>query len=68
MGLMTAGEFGIVESFFRYFNWFEPPAKLECNTNYHLLKSGIKTMWEDKVNAIAEKWVLTMKNSLLSTT
>jgi translation initiation factor 4E len=62
-GLTVIGEFDTVESFCRYFNWLKPPSKLECNSNYHLFKSGIKPMWEDEANAHGGKWVLTMKNN-----
>src|SRR5262245_27181496 len=62
-GLNLIGEFDTVESFCRYFNWLKPPSKLERNSNYHLFKTGIKPMWEDKANANGGKWVLTMKNN-----
>jgi translation initiation factor 4E len=62
-GLTVIGEFDTVESFCHHFNWLKPPSKLECNSNYHLFKSGIKPMWEDEANTNGGKWVLMMKNN-----
>jgi translation initiation factor 4E len=62
-GLTVVGEFATVEEFCRYFNWLKPPSLLEKNSNYHIFKSGIKPMWEDKANENGGKWVLTMKNN-----
>ncbi|KDQ53788.1 hypothetical protein JAAARDRAFT_197227 [Jaapia argillacea MUCL 33604] len=62
-GLTIVGEFSAVEIFCRYFNWLKPPSKFERNYNYHLFKSGIKSMWENPANANGGKWMLTMKGN-----
>jgi translation initiation factor 4E len=50
-GLTTVGEFETVKSYCRYFNWLKPPSELEHNSNYDLIKSGIKPMRECEANA-----------------
>ena len=62
-GLTTVGDFDTVQSYCNYFNWLNPPSKLERNSNRYLFKPGIKPMWEDEAKAYGGKWVLTMRNN-----
>jgi len=59
--LRPLGTFNTVEDFWRYYNHMVKPSKMENNANYHLFKSSVKPMWEDKANARGGKWIITLK-------
>jgi len=59
--LKIVGEFSSVQDFWRYFNHMRKADEIEYNANYHLFKTGIKPMWEDKVNLEGGKWVIQLK-------
>jgi len=38
------------------------PSDLDVGANYHLFKTGIKPMWEDRANSAGGKWQLRVKD------
>jgi translation initiation factor 4E len=53
-----------VEEFFAIYKCLKPPSKVPLMTDYHLFKSGIRPIWEDKENKEGGKWVLRLKKGV----
>jgi translation initiation factor 4E len=48
--LKPIGTFGTVQDFWRWFNNMPTPGQLGMRMSYHIMKQGIKPLWEDKEN------------------
>ncbi|KAK9774233.1 putative Eukaryotic translation initiation factor 4E type 2 [Seiridium cardinale] len=53
-----------VEEFFAIYKCLKPPSRVQLMTDYHLFKSGIRPIWEDKENKEGGKWVLRLKKGV----
>jgi len=48
--MRNLGSFSTVQEFWKYFNNIPSASKLPPRTSYHLMKAGIKPLWEDEGN------------------
>jgi len=58
--LKHVATFTTAEEFWSTFNNILPSSQLAVNGNYHLFRTGIEPMWEDKSNVEGGKFVMTM--------
>lgn len=54
--LVEVATFDTVEDFWVVKDAIKPPSKLDLRANYHLFRTGIKPMWEDRANKAGGKW------------
>jgi len=52
--------FNTVEDFWCLFNSIQPASQITPQSTYHLFKTDIKPMWEDKQNINGGKWLITL--------
>ncbi|KAJ3130341.1 translation initiation factor eIF4E [Nowakowskiella sp. JEL0407] len=62
--LKKISTFSTVEEFWGTFNALTPAGQIQQGSNYHLFKSHIQPMWEDKSNAKGGKWVIQIPRNL----
>lgn len=60
------GDFATVEDFWALYSHLEKPSDLQPSADYHLFRTGIKPMWEDKSNAQGGKWIVRLRKGLAS--
>lgn len=60
------GAFASVEDFWRIYCHLRRPEDLPNVSDYHLFKSGVRPIWEDKENMNGGKWIVRLKKGLAS--
>ncbi|XP_018915709.1 eukaryotic translation initiation factor 4E type 2 [Bemisia tabaci] len=64
--LKLIGRFGSVEQFWAIYSHLVRPSELQCLSDFHLFKVGIKPMWEDEANERGGKWIVRLRKGLAS--
>jgi len=49
--LHQLGSFSSIQDFWKWYNFMPPITQLPPRSSYHLMKHGIKPLWEDEANA-----------------
>ncbi|XP_054267809.1 eukaryotic translation initiation factor 4E type 2-like [Macrosteles quadrilineatus] len=64
--LKLIGQFGSVEQFWALYCHLMRPSEFSSHCDFHLFKTGIKPMWEDKANKNGGKWIVRLRKGLAS--